>query len=74
MVLYPRKCEWCGKGMHKGWLVYGDTNICSTECLSELLYRDDVCFYTEWEDDDVLSGEPMYTSSGEEVYVKKEER
>lgn len=73
MRLYPRKCEECGKGMDDGWLVYGDTTICSTECLSNFLYREDVCFYTEWEDEDISSGEPMYTSSGDEVYLKKED-
>ena len=66
--LYPRKCDNCGKGMHEGYYMENDgVYFCGDECLTAYLYKEDMCYYTQWDNDDVEVGEELYTRSGEEV-------
>ena len=70
--LYPRKCESCGEGMHEGYYMESDgVYLCGISCLSSYLYDQGVCYYSEWNEDDVLEGEPMYRANGEEVYLEE---
>jgi len=72
MNLYPRKCAMCGKGMNEGYLLHDSIPLCSTGCLSQYLYEvEDTCYYTEWEDEDVI--DDMYDEQGNPWSVTKGE-
>ena len=71
MKLYPRKCENCGKGMREGYVLHDAGNYCGTDCLLETLYNNDVCYFTDWEDSDVMDEGLMYDSKGSEWNIKQ---
>ncbi len=67
MELHPRKCKNCGEGMSIGYLLYDAITLCSDDCLTEYLFRQDDYYYTEWEDDEEI----MYTTEGKAFNVKE---
>ena len=70
MTFYPRKCDNCGCGMDTGYLWDSTETFCTTDCLLESLYHDEVCFYTEWDVENDSDGE-VYDEKGNEWVIKK---
>lgn len=63
-ITYARKCDITGQGMNEGWCFGDGEQYAATEDAAlkiakslgyeslQEAYEDDVCYYTEWEDDD----------------------
>ena len=70
MTFYPRKCDNCGCGMDTGYLWDSTETFCTTDCLLEWLYHEEVCFSTEWDVENDSDGE-VYDEKGNEWVIKK---
>ena len=71
-MLYPRKCDNCGKGMNEGWC-WDMGYACSDECLfvdgytKSQLKKDlemDAIYWTEWEE---LDYDENYSKNGDKI-------
>ena len=63
MELFPRKCKTCGCGMSEGHIWDDIYTFCTTDCLTEWLYTEEICYYTEWDVESDADGE-VYDAKG----------
>lgn len=70
MRLFPRKCHTCGCGMEEGH-IWDDTHtFCNTDCLTEWLYTEEICYYTTWDVESDSDGQ-VYDEKGNEWTLVK---